>query len=275
MKKFLSALAWGVLVSVPAVAADIAAAPPAYKVSEAGWSWVGPYLGGSVGGTWDRSDVGVTPSPQWLTSGIASDAAGAAIDSTNGPDRINLRGLTGGLQAGLNSQSGAAIFGLEGDFSYLGLKKSLSRGPFLNAVNGGFVSFNESTQTNWLGTFRVRLGYLITPQILFFATGGLAFGDRNFSDARTTSISVQTYAGSATSAKTGTVVGAGVEGYLGGNWTAKAEYLYVDLGHVMAVGPAVAPVNPLYFINYTERLTENIVRLGVNYHFNGLAGAYY
>jgi opacity protein-like surface antigen len=75
--------------------------------------------------------------------------------------------------------------------------------------------------------------------------------------------------------KAGSTVGGGLEAYLGSNWTAKAEYLYVDLGHVTAIGFAIAPVNPLYSISYTEHLTENIVRLGVNYHFSGLAGLSY
>jgi outer membrane immunogenic protein len=271
----LSGLGLAALVSASALAADMPATPPVYRVVDAVWCWTGPYLGGNAGETWARSDIGVAPSQRWLSSGVASDAAGAAINFNDGPDRLSSSGFTGGLQAGVNVQRGAAVYGLEADIDYAGLQKSLSRGPFVNAVNGVNVSFNESTQTSWLGTFRGRLGYLVTPRVLLFATGGFAFGDRSFSDSRTAPTTIQTYAGSVSGTKAGSTVGGGLEAYLGSNWTAKAEYLYVDLGHVTAIGLAIAPVNPLYSISYTEHLTENIVRLGVNYHFSGLAGLSY
>ena len=66
--------------------------------------------------------------------------------------------------------------------------------------------------------------------------------------------------------KGGWTVGGGLEAHLGGNWTAKAEYLYMDFGF-LSVAPAptldatvAATINP--------RLTSSIVRAGINYKLN-------
>jgi len=61
------------------------------------------------------------------------------------------------------------------------------------------------------------------------------------------------------STQVGWTAGAGVEYAFTPNWTAKVEYLYVDLGNLScnlncASGTSVT-------------LTENIVRAGINYKF--------
>jgi hypothetical protein len=56
----------------------------------------------------------------------------------------------------------------------------------------------------------------------------LAYGEVKASEA----IGVVPAAFPSTSTNIGWIVGVGVEGALGGNWTAKLEYLYVDLGKV-------------------------------------------
>jgi outer membrane immunogenic protein len=63
-------------------------------------------------------------------------------------------------------------------------------------------------------------------------------------------------------------VGAGVEVAVAPHWSAKAEYLFVDLSNgscttdcaiVNANGPALIPV--------AVKFDENIVRAGINYKF--------
>jgi hypothetical protein len=71
-------------------------------------------------------------------------------------------------------------------------------------------------------------------------------------------------------------VGAGVETRLGGGWSAKAEYLYVDLGDVSETFPI--PINPAFGPGFnnggaasattTSHVTDHIVRVGLNYKFN-------
>ena len=64
----------------------------------------------------------------------------------------------------------------------------------------------------------------------------------------------------------GWTVGGGLEGRLVGNWTAKIEYLYLDLGTVTTI-PAPAP-NSTTALAFNSRVTDNIVRAGVNYKFD-------
>jgi outer membrane immunogenic protein len=77
-----------------------------------------------------------------------------------------------------------------------------------------------------------------------------------------------------TTSRAGWTAGAGVEGRLGGGWTAKIEYLYVDLGNV-PTGPFVTPIvaltgGPVAF-TFNSRVTDHIARVGINYLFGGPA----
>jgi outer membrane immunogenic protein len=122
----------------------------------------------------------------------------------------------------------------------------------------------------WFGTVRGHIGILATPKVLFYATGGLAYGEvaSNGTVATTTGVSS---AFSATDTKAGYVVGAGVEGVIGGNWTAKFEYLYVDLGRVSGSFATIIPASGggTLVSGYSSRATDNVLRVGVNYKFGG------
>ncbi len=104
---------------------------------------------------------------------------------------------------------------------------------------------NCETRNDWLGTARGRLGYAF-DRFLPFVTGGAAFGD-----IKNTISTV----GSSTANKAGWTVGGGLEAALTGPWTAKVEYLYVDLGR----GASLAGAD--------TRFNTNLVRAGVNYRF--------
>ena len=68
----------------------------------------------------------------------------------------------------------------------------------------------------------------------------------------------------------GWTLGAGVEGVIGGNWTARLEYLYVDLGKVSGSFATALPAlgGGTITTSYSSRVTDNIVRVGVNYLFH-------
>ena len=95
--------------------------------------------------------------------------------------------------------------------------------------------------------------------MLFYGTGGAAFGN------------VQTFAGAlpyASVTQTGWTAGAGVEWAFLPNWTAKVEYLYVNLGN--AACPATSCGNPIGAppgTGTSVSFNENIVRAGINYKF--------
>ena len=65
--------------------------------------------------------------------------------------------------------------------------------------------------------------------------------------------------------RAGWTAGGGIEGSLGNNWLAKLEYLYMDFGTFNNAFTGVAPFTP---IGLSTHLTDNIVRVGVNYHFH-------
>ena len=145
-------------------------------------------------------------------------------------------GLVGGT-LGYNLQSGPLVWGLEGDIDWTHINGSSACG-----------GLNCETSNNWLGTVRGRLGYAMgsTGSILPYVTGGAAFGDIE---------NAVTGAGSSRDNKLGWTLGGGVEAALSGPWTAKIEYLYVDLGN----GPTVA--------GFGSNFHTNIVRAGLNYRF--------
>jgi len=149
-------------------------------------------------------------------------------------------GLVGGT-VGYNYQFGQAVVGVEGDIDWADI----------NGTTNTACPFGCKTTDNWLSTVRGRLGYA-ADRFMPFVTGGAAFGDIR--------ASTPGFAG-ASNTNAGWTVGAGLEFAIAGNWTAKAEYLYVDLGKFncgISCG-ALATDNVSF--------TTNIVRAGVNYRF--------
>jgi outer membrane immunogenic protein len=139
---------------------------------------------------------------------------------------------------------------------------------------GPAVPVALSQKIDWFGTVRARGGVLVTPQVLLYATGGLAYGEVDSSAAIGL---VPTVFPTTSTTNVGWTVGAGVEGAIGGNWTAKLEYLYVDLGK--ANGSFVTTIGGLgggvLASNYSSHVTDNILRVGINYRFDGSVVARY
>ena len=140
-------------------------------------------------------------------------------------------GVLGGLQAGYNWQNGAWVAGIEADIQ-------------LNSSDDTFAAWKFSNP--WFGTVRGRVGYAFNS-ILLYGTGGLAFG----------SLKAQLPGGlSETNTSAGWTVGAGAEFAINQNWSAKVEYLYVDLSEKNFLMTGVS--NGYQF---------STVRVGVNYRF--------
>jgi outer membrane immunogenic protein len=159
-------------------------------------------------------------------------------DSAGG---FNVSGGLVGATAGYNYQIGQAVVGAEGDIDWSNIDGSTSTACPLGC----------KTTNTWLSTLRGRLGYA-AGSFMPFITGGAAFG--------TIRATTPGFAGnSATNA--GWTVGAGLEFGLTGNWTVKAEYLYVDLGSFncgLACGASATD---------NVSFKTNIVRAGVNFRF--------
>ena len=149
-----------------------------------------------------------------------------------------------GFYLGINGGGGwgrSNVFGVESDVDWSGLN-----GTGTSAGCPGGCSTSET----WLSTVRGRIGYSF-DRVMPYATGGLAVGDIR--------ASMPGFAGG-TSTNAGWTLGGGVEFALPGNWSAKAEYLRIDLGSFNCTGCTPTPAGNV-------SLQENVFRAGVNYHF--------
>ena len=116
----------------------------------------------------------------------------------------------------------------------------------------------------------------VTPQVLLYATGGLAYGSIKTSGTLSgfnPNAAVLTAVGSNSDTRVGRTVGAGIEGMITRNWSAKLEYLYMDLGRTNT--RFTLPAGGFVAANVSSRFTDNIVRVGLNYHFAGPVVAKY
>ena len=203
--------------------------PPAPR-----FSWTGIYLGVNGAYSFGSSD--------WtrVVSGATSGNFGTS-------------GLAFGGTVGANYQVGRFVVGVEADGDWTDAN---GFGTFTaaNFCGGGCLTHN-----NWLATVRGRAGYALDP-VLVYGTGGAAFGDvrANFSNDPVSSAS-----------KAGWTVGAGVEVALAKNWTAKAEYLFVDLGDGLCMADCAIqhPRTPPTIPDIAVKFNESLVRAGLNYKF--------
>ncbi|KIZ34026.1 MULTISPECIES: outer membrane beta-barrel protein [Rhodopseudomonas] len=223
--------------AVSAQAADMAVKAPYLKAPMAAiYDWTGFYIGVNAG------------------VGIGRNRTSHSLN--NDTLYINPQGGFGGGQIGYNWQTnsmlGPIVYGVEADFQGAGLSDDS-------------VSVLPATQYNqksdWFGTVRGRIG-LATGPVLSYFTGGYAYGNLKttvneggiaaFSDSKTV---------------TGWTIGSGVEAALGGNWTGKIEYLYLDMGNKTdTFGPGVQVLN--------SKIRENIFRVGLNYRIGGNNAGY-
>ena len=209
------------------------APPSSYFPTTAPINWGGFYIGVNSGYGFGTSN--------W-TAAAASLAAGASIGS------FNTSGFLVGGTMGLNLQAGAFLFGVETDADWSTVHGSNSN-SYCSAITANAIC---ETKSDWLGTGRLRIGYVF-DRVLLYGTGGIAFGNIQ------AGLNPPATFDSATNV--GWTAGAGVEFAFAENWTAKLEYLYVDLGSMSC------SVNCGLAVPFTVPLTEKVVRAGVNFKF--------
>jgi outer membrane immunogenic protein len=250
------------LTTAPAFAADIPVrAPVVTPIMAPIYNWTGFYIGGNVGYHWDRDRATTAANPiGWSIAGAA------AIDAITG-GTVSPRGFIGGGQIGYNWQvSNNFLWGFEADANALG--GSASRLVTGFAVINPADVFTTTAQTTFLATVRGRLGVTF-DRALLYATGGLAIANTKFTDSFGSFGNTSIAAISSSSTHAGWTVGGGFEYGFADNWSAKLEYLYVDLGSVDTRIPSCALCGIGSDIGVSHKYTENIVRFGLNYRFGG------
>ena len=258
------------LISGSAFAADLPSRKeaPVYVPPPPPVLWTGFYVGVNLGGGWSAgggnnsflpySDAGFPI----LSQPIAGQSNLFFLPG-GGTTGNNTGGVVGGGQIGYNFQFGQNfVIGGEADIQGTSITggnqgnwAGLYTSPFAGVVAGSNGVLTPLVTGNggnlslpWFGTVRGRAGWLVTPTLLLYGTAGFAYGEVsafNFSNTRT-----------------GWTAGGGVEWLFLPNWSAKLEYLYVDLDSSGTTGGWG------FNWGYHNHPQLNVVRAGVNYHFN-------
>ncbi|MGJ0620895.1 MAG: outer membrane protein [Methylocystis sp.] len=254
--------------------------------------WTGFYVGLNAGYTWSNNNsTNIVTFPGFINVGGVSplglNHALSAAAGANAAISTRADGFIGGGQIGYNWQFyNNFLAGIEADIQ--GVASSNGAGTVSTLVTGaGFpanptlTAMTATKRVDYLGTVRGRLGWLFTPTLLVYGTGGLAYGgvtsNAGLFGAETPPAGPNNgawaTAGAFSDTRVGWTAGGGLEWMFWPNWSAKVEYLYYDLGRVTyALAPIVQtfPAAPYWthFPTATTRFNGNIVRVGVNYHFN-------
>jgi outer membrane immunogenic protein len=160
-----------------ALAADLAPPPPAPPPPPL---WTGFYIGVNAGYDWAASK-----SINIVTAPLFTDALGVVPGLSavaNGNIPVQNSGFIGGGQIGYNYQFATSwVVGLEADIDGLAGAHGSGNASTVATVVGVPVTTDlfASKSLNYLGTVRGRFGYLLTPTLLIYGGGGLAYGGVN------------------------------------------------------------------------------------------------
>jgi outer membrane immunogenic protein len=207
-----------------ASAADLPARTYKAPIVSPAYNWSGFYVGAMGGYAWsDEVTVGITG------IGTVTGASDA------------LKGGFGGGTIGYNWQVPGSqfVFGLEADAAGAGIRYA--------EIAPGIASFETKIQA--LGSITGRAGFAF-DNVLVYGKGGWAWASNK---VEATVVGVGT--ASDTQFHNGWTIGGGVEYGFAPNWSAKAEYMYADLG------------TATYGAGLELGTTLHTVKGGINYRF--------
>jgi iron complex outermembrane receptor protein len=221
----------------------------------------------------------------------AGYSAGRVLTGTNFTDTATGDPLSGsansdpfsgavyGVQAGYNWVRGRVVAGIEGDVQRSHQRASAASVCPGDTCNPALAPFDAPVtaafehKLPWFATLRGRIGAAVIPEVLAYITAGVAVGQVKATGSVTGFDAVGngiTDAFSYTMTKAGWTIGAGLEMQVFGNWSAKAEYLYMDFGS-LGIAPSLSP-DATVAVVINPRVTDHIVRVGVNYRFDNVGG---
>jgi outer membrane immunogenic protein len=251
MKKILAGAAALLGTAVSAQAADMAVKAPYLKAPVAMvYDWTGFYIGVNAG-----VGIGRDYTRLAIPAGLSFEAS-----------YLNPQGGLGGGQAGYNYQVqnsffGALVFGVEADIQGTGMRDNFS--CLIGCLPAQNNNFNQ--RLDWFGTVRGRVG-IATGPVLSYVTAGWAYGSVKTTLTETIGT---TAAFTSNQNRGGWVYGSGLEASLGGNWTGKIEYLWINLGDRLDQ----FAMNGFAQAMSTD-IREQIFRVGLNYRIGGNGAAY-
>jgi outer membrane immunogenic protein len=195
------------------------------------------------------------------------------------------------------------LVGLEVDWGWAARTVALSGLKYPATASNAFVSGQGVTgdsfavRTTWDASARARLGFLVNPWFLLYATGGAAWlhletaSNCNTASVTAGGISLAAVCGgtgllnpaniSHSTDRLGWTVGAGGEVMLWSNWVARAEYRYADFGTVRSVdtrscsgaGIGVTPciLGGTQTVVYDVQVRTHLATFGLAYRFGDAA----
>jgi outer membrane immunogenic protein len=254
MKKLvLISIAFSVMSSA-ASAADLANA--AYKAPVAATPltdhWTGFYVGGNFGYSVGRDPTEI--------GGYAPFPNVTNFSST----KLSPAGVLGGGQVGYKWQwTPSWVLGVEADF-----QGATQKDWSCTLECGVGVGISTNQKLNWFGTARGIIGWATGSELWYF-TGGYAYGKvESDGDFFRSDLGGVVAAGNSSATKDGWTVGGGVESRLwNSNWSARLEYLYMDLGHTSYDLIATTPPLGSPLLKVDSAIRDHIIRVGVNYRF--------
>jgi outer membrane immunogenic protein len=296
MKSYKIVASLFLLSSASALAADLPStksAPVAMPVP----MWTGFYVGLNAGGIWSANNpANITNTPIYTNPNYASESNDISSAAGSGSVATGYGGFVGGGQIGYNWQvMGKFVTGIEADIQGVAASEnggsSTKSFPFPDGSASWLSATSVNTNLSYIGTVRGRIGYLVMPNLLVYGTGGLAYGGVNMNpsvfqvgvpanslpNSQFTAPGFFTGNSSFSNTLLGWTAGGGIEWMFIQNWSAKIEYNYYNLGSMSQyfvttrLNTSAGAPGPIYFQQMSQvssGFNGNIVRAGVNYHFN-------
>ncbi len=225
-------------------------APAALSQSE----WEGPWAGAGIGWKWLETDIDVTPEdwnvppPSGFFGNQLTPGAGVPKGGELSPD-----GFTGGVLVGYNKQFGSIVVGIEADADLTDVEETEIRSSTsiadYDGVNTADLDFAERSETcrntkdmRGEGSLKARLGYLVSSELMVFATGGVAVANvEHRVDCQSETVFIGANGageiarhssiarGSEDEWEFGWILGLGSELRMNSSWRLRFDYNYVDL----------------------------------------------
>jgi outer membrane immunogenic protein len=274
-RRFAVAIFAALTAASAAFAADMGAPAPVYTKAPVAVAndWTGFYLGAGVG--FRSANVSEQTQSAAFNGSTALDPTTCHLLVCDTAQSLDHTAFRFSPYFGYNWQIRPQwLVGLEGDAGF-GSKISTINGVPLPGA-GAFSTVNAqgdsfAVKTGWDASARARVGYLVTPDLLVYATGGAAW---QHIEATSTcgrfSDNCGSFAGSITDTKTrlGYTIGGGIETMVWGHWLLRGEFRYSDFGTITNNDVRTdLPLTDVLTTSYKLRLTTETALVGAAYKF--------
>jgi outer membrane immunogenic protein len=267
--RLVACIVAGTFCGAPALAADMAVkaplAPPA-PVS----SWTGFYVGAELGVKREHAT--------WATTSVI-DAGTVITTDASSPRSYDASGVRGGIYLGYNRQFASRwVGGVEFDWADARKTTNAAGIPGCSILclgAPGPVADSSSVTMGWDASARARLGYLLTPDLLLYGTGGAAWqrvessATCQFSgpDPLCPGIAGTPFATASISAtRTGWTIGSGIDARISEHWILRGEYRYAAFG-TWNVQTALSAGGLTTNLGYQLKINTQLATLGIAYKF--------